>query len=129
MFLNDETLNLNKRLHTKREMNVIQIKTAFASNKSSQTKKLRLWMNTITTKKHSLSTWLIISLLQERPIDFKTSFNIFTRFESTVSIHLNTACAQHHMHITTSIESFETFITFSLAACKHKNKTQRKNIF
>ena len=84
-------------------------------------------MNTITTKKHNLSTWSTVNLLQKQSIDFKTSFNIFTRFKSTTSIHLNTVCAQHHMHITTSTESFEAIITFSLAACKHKSKTQRKN--
>ena len=31
------------------------------------------------------------------------------------------------MHITTSIESFETFTILILAVSQHKNKTQRKN--
>ena len=124
VLLNDETSNLNKRHYTKREMNVIQIEIAFALNKLSQMKKLQLWMSTITTKKHNLSTWQTMSLLQERSTDFKTSFNIFTRFESTVSILLNTACAQHHMHITTSIKSFETI--YNIRACSFQ--TPKQNI-
>ena len=129
MFLNDETSNLNKRFHTKKRMNIIQIEIAFALNRFSQTKKLRLWMNTIIIKKHSLSAWQIVNLLQKRLIDFKAFFNIFTRFKLTILISLNTTCAQHHMHITTSIESFETI--YNTRACNFQTLKQdtKKNHF
>ena len=69
---------------------------------------------------------MTLSLLQKQSIDFKTFFNIFTRFKSKALIRLNTVCVQYYMHITTSIELFELFITFILAAFQYKSKTQRK---
>ena len=64
-----------------------------------------------------------MSLLQERSIDFKISFNIFTRFELKALIRLNIICVHHYMHITISIELFKASIISVLANFQHKSKT------